>query len=406
VDEKAQTIFLPLGLCDKFPALKELRVESTSETRSIQQLLTTRGQRGSSQVSAFLPLTIGLANLHEIADKCPRLEVLFTAHVEISNDPEDDQMGKVVTDVWGPDCTHALVRKLRANCPNLRELGVMGSPGPRMLNEVRRLGTAVPSRPITETPEISETYTSSFLTELARFSQPIRVAVSLTSSLTPGASARSAVRHFRDELAQPLGEWESIGELADCLEVARSIPTSTTLNILVRATSNRSQGPHVLASMAERMRFAQFRDRLAQLNLPHIHATDVPGGDDSVVHINSLLYDPRYRCATRTSLSHNASRSSSSTAPVSDRIVSQQPQAQQQYVVRARSFTVDDIPHHGPKRSYTDMSLQGSQILERSGSVLEPAEGTAGLILTFSRLDDATDEVEEEEDDLVFGNGT
>ena len=279
-DEKSRIFPFPLDILPRFKNLKELRVESNSKTEDMIRDQNMRYWKSTREC----PLQISLANLHELADNCPFLEILMCYHVEVNVSGE-------ITDCWGPDCTPEVCRKFKKHCPKLRELGVMSSPGPRMLRELRRSGKLMQNRPITETPEIQETFVHSFLSELVTIQRSnLQVYASITSSSTPDSSSRSTVLHFRDEFA---GE-ETLGELGDCLKVAGEINERINLEIIVRATATRGKGPLSIASMKENIQISTAKGIFHEIQAAGISLIQVPG-DSIRFHEISLTSKSKQR---------------------------------------------------------------------------------------------------------------
>ena len=254
-DKRARTAVLPLGLLSRLPSLTELAVRSYS-TRPApphnSSATTSTATRHASAVSAAAPLSLpvqlGLANLHELADNCPWLTVLWAAHCEV--DPSDKTMP---TDVWGPDATPLVVRKLRTQCPRLATLGVLSSPGARVMAELRRSWPRSRPEPTVDelraTAEIQETYTFPLIRELGTTPWPcLRDAVMCVATKSaPLASGRACVLFYRSPDA--LAGGASDGELDDVVDYARDQvhPAGLKLNVVVRSLLARfhsSRGGH------------------------------------------------------------------------------------------------------------------------------------------------------------------
>jgi len=117
-DHRAPTFDVPLGTLARFRSLRVLVCHSSSVLRRGKPWTVLRDPW------VRVPVALSLTNLWELAESAPLLTSLDATHVE------RDEAG-AVTDVFGPDATPAVLRRLREHCPQLRSIATLSSPGCR-----------------------------------------------------------------------------------------------------------------------------------------------------------------------------------------------------------------------------------------------------------------------------------
>lgn len=278
---------LPLGVLTRLNQLRHIVVVSTSvaNTKPWTEPWATLSVPQHRTVTESVPVQLGLANLHELADSCPWLETLWAAHLETDRDDGP------VTDVWGPDASPLVVRRLRERCPRLRVMGVLSSAGPRSLAELRRRwppNRAAPPDGWTSLAEIQDVYRTSIL---ACFREPWpcleRVVVAVPAVSAAHASGRSAVLFFaRRELRGERFEDDALGELTDVLDHAAAASSSFAGETLVIARAYAARrGPRSGGGVVEleaMRRIAALVERESEASGNAVRLVSVPDPDVDV----------------------------------------------------------------------------------------------------------------------------
>jgi hypothetical protein len=303
-DKRTIVYVFPLGLLPKFPNLKYLRVTSYSDWHPTTTTITTKqcpphnnnneNQINTNQtnnelrnylnhiepwgtvyVSHTMGIQLGLANLHEIADSLPKMISIIPQHLERTTTTSNAN-NNVFSDIWGPDATPFVLKRLREQCQQLQILGPISSPGPRILSEIRRRwfyttrtsnNSADHQQPQrwSSLPEVQDTYTTSIVDEFNNYSSTTniwpslrQVTICLPCKLSPYASGRSTVQYLVSSTHQQQND-ECIGEIQDVIQFIdnRSIHQNYSLQhpyieIIIRDYETR-QNPNLKSSFSVSM---------------------------------------------------------------------------------------------------------------------------------------------------------